>query len=102
MELRRRVSATLEVESGANDPMAVFLAVTLVSVIGAGAHSGYTDSGLVLHFLWEFAFGAAAGIVGGAAIAWTANRLELAAGLYPVMVVAAALVIYGGTQVLGG
>ena len=102
MELRRRVSATLEVESGINDPMAVFLTVTLVTLIGAGAGTEELSLAVAERFLWQLGLGAVAGCVGGFLISWVANRLELAPGLYPVLVVAAAFVIYGGTQTLDG
>jgi cell volume regulation protein A len=100
LELRRRLSATLEVESGANDPMAIFLTVTIVELIGAGAAE---SSWLVLElFLKQMTIGAAAGLAGGWALAWVVNRVELESGLYPVFAVAAALLVFGATDTAGG
>jgi potassium/hydrogen antiporter len=101
MELHRRVSTTLEVESGANDPMAVFLTITLVEAITIGG-AGQIASAITQSLLLQLGLGAVIGLAGGAVLTWMVNRLELAAGLYPVFVVAAALVIFGGAQTLGG
>lgn len=99
-ELRRRVSATLEVESGANDPMAVFLTVALVEAITSGG--GEISLLLAEKFAMQMGLGAIMGLVGGYALTWLVNRLDLAPGLYPVFVVAAALMMFGGTQTVGG
>lgn len=100
LELRRRLSATLEVESGANDPMAIFLTVTVVQLIEASTSE---PSWLVLElFVKQMAIGAAAGLAGGFGLAWLINRLDLESGLYPVFAVAAALFVFGATDVAGG
>ncbi|WP_084462901.1 potassium/proton antiporter [Oceanibaculum pacificum] len=100
MELRRRLGATLEVESGVNDPMAIFLTITLVELVaGTGGDMTFT----VLHgFLLQLGLGALIGIAGGFLLAILVNRLDLAPGLYPVFVIAAACAVFGGTQVIGG
>lgn len=105
MEMKRRVGATLEVESGANDPMAVFLTITLVEAIMAGGGDGGGGSLSVLlaeSFLRQMGIGAAIGLLGGYALIWVVNRLELAPGLYPVFVAAAALMVFGATQSIQG
>ncbi|MDF2097135.1 potassium/proton antiporter [Aquibaculum arenosum] len=100
MDLKRRVGTTLEVESGCNDPMAIFLTITLVELLLHGdGEIGWT----VARTLGEqMGYGAVIGLAGGWLLAQVVNRLELAPGLYPVFVVAGALVIFGGTQELGG
>jgi len=93
-ELQRRVGATLETESGINDPMAVFLTVATVELIRAGqAVPGWEVLG---DFAREMIGGAIIGVAGGYALLWLINRAELAAGLYPILAAAGALVIFAG------
>jgi len=98
--LNERVNATLEVESGINDPVAVFLTVTTVAIIA------HPSGGSALHILRELAqamgLGGAIGIAGGYALVRLINRLDLAAGLYPILAVAGGLVIFAGTQLVEG
>ncbi len=100
MDLKKRVSGTLEIESGANDPMAAFLTLALAQLIQSGA----TEPGwqLAAGFAYAMGVGAAAGIGGGYLLAWAINRLTLAPGLYPIFAVAGALTIFSGTQVVEG
>ncbi|HZD25159.1 MAG TPA: potassium/proton antiporter, partial [Alphaproteobacteria bacterium] len=100
MELRRRVNTTLEVESGVNDPMAIFLTVTLTALIAAAAPPLSWEP--VRALALQLGLGAVLGVGAGMLLAFLVNRLELAAGLYPVFVVAGALALFGGTQSLGG
>src|SRR5580704_2136415 len=89
LRLRPRVGATLEVESGTNDPFAVFLTLMLVELISSGSSSFW-------HVLREFAqeavLGAIVGVVGG-------RRVALPQGLHAPFVTTAALVIFGGAQI---
>ena len=82
MGLQRRVGATLELESGINDPMAVFLTIACVELLAAGATAPTPDLGL--EFLREFAIqmlgGAVIGVLGGYALAAVINRLAVAPG----------------------
>jgi cell volume regulation protein A len=92
LRLRPRVGATLEVESGSNDPFAVLLTVLLVEFLSVGDQSWRH----VLAVLSEQAFlGALIGIVGGRAMVFVLNRLALAQGLHAPFVASGALVIFG-------
>jgi len=101
MELRKRVGATLEVESGVNDPMAVFLTVTLVELVGSGNPQELSWA-VAGEFFQQMGVGALIGIGGGYLLAWAINRVELDAGLYPVFAVAAALTVFGGAHLAHG
>jgi cell volume regulation protein A len=98
LDIKPRVRSLLEVESGLNDPMAIFLTVACVELI---LHDDSELSwGLVTDFATEIAGGAVIGFAGGHTLVWLINRLELAAGLYPILAVAFALFLFGGAQAL--
>jgi cell volume regulation protein A len=100
LELKQRVGATLEIESGSNDPMAIFLTIVLMELV----ISGSDDVGLVLllEFVRQMGLGALFGIIGGLGLVRLINRLEMSPGLYPLAVMAGGLTIFGITSVLQG
>ena len=102
IELRERIRATLEVESGSNDPIAVFLTITFVEL--AMATSG--DAGQTISVLYLFFEQMGLGIICGLGFAFLSiqliNRINLEASLYPIIILSLALCIFGGTTILGG
>ena len=100
VKLPERLAATLEVESGSNDPMAIFLTVGLISVI-----TGVTDSpqALLLLFLSQFAVGGLVGSGVGRLAIWVVNGINLDyPGLYPLLVLAFGALAFGLAAVFGG
>jgi cell volume regulation protein A len=91
LRLRSRISATLEVESGANDPFAIFMTIVLVQILLVGDQPW---SVLVVELLQEGLLGAAIGLVGGRLLAFGLNRLRLAQGLSAPFVAVGALVVF--------
>jgi cell volume regulation protein A len=92
LRLRPRVGATLEVESGTNDPFAVFLAIVLIEILKFGDQPWST---IALTLAEQAFLGTAVGILGGRAMAWVLNRLDLPQGLHAPFVATAALVVFG-------
>ncbi|MGV0817173.1 potassium/proton antiporter [Martelella sp. AMO21009] len=97
-----RVSATLEVESGINDPMAIFLTMTLVSILSMNETGVQEILPMLLHFVQEIGFGLLFGVVGGGLTVLIANRFSLNRGLAPILVLTAALLIFSATGAAGG
>jgi potassium/hydrogen antiporter len=92
LRLRPRVAATLEVESGSNDPFAVLLTILLVEFLSLGEQSWRH---VVAVLAQQAVLGTIIGILGGRAIVAVLNRLGLAQGLHAPFVTISALVIFG-------
>jgi cell volume regulation protein A len=97
LRLRPRVAATLEIESGTNDPFAIFLTVALVEMLLVANEPWYTP---LAELGMETIGGVALGLFGGWAIVAALNRLELPQGLHAPLVATGALVIFGIAQEL--
>ncbi len=94
VQLRRRVGATLELESGLNDPMAVILTLTLTAQLLTGAP--FTPLAFITDVVVQLIVGLAAGLL----IGWLGTQLLArirvpAAGLYPALTLALALLAFG-------
>jgi len=100
MELKQRVGATLEIESGVNDPMAVFLTIVFVELLAAG-HHGMSWT-IATQFVMQMGLGAVLGVAAGAGLGWLINRLTLVTGLYPLFAIAGGLGTFGIVSALGG
>jgi len=100
VRLNQRVTATLEIESGTNDPMAVFLTMGLLQYLAAP--QGYTAFDGVLLFVQQMGLGLAIGVGGGWLLKLLINRLDLSDSLYPLLALSGGMLIFGGTALLGG
>jgi cell volume regulation protein A len=99
LRLRPRVGATLEAESGSNDPFAVFLTLMLVEFISVGHSSTWH---VLLELGREAVLGAVIGVVGGRIMVIALNRVALPQGLHAPFVTTTALVIFGAAQLVHG
>ena len=97
LRLRPRVGATLEVESGSNDPFAVLLTIILVEFLTVGDRSWQH---VLAVFAEQSVLGTVIGVLGGWAIVVVLNRLTLAQGLHAPFVTTSALVIFGLASVV--
>ena len=98
--LKGHIKPLLELESGSNDPMAVFLTTGLIQLM---VHSEYSVARLIPMFILQMGIGAVAGILIGRVTIALINRLKLQSeGLYPVLTTAVVLLAYGATALLNG
>lgn len=100
VQLKGRLGPLLELESGSNDPAAVFLTVGLIGLIEA---TGRTVPELVGLFVLQMGLGASLGWLIARLAVRLINRLRLEyEGLYPVLTFAFVLVVYEGVNLVGG
>ncbi len=99
LRLNERVAATLEVESGINDPMAVFLTVAVIELIRlptAGAAQ------LASMFALQLGVGLACGVLLGRLLAELVARVRVTEGLYTLLIQSGGLAIFATTNLLQG
>jgi len=100
LDLHGDVPALIEVESGSNDPMAIFLVGAALMFITVPDFSPIT---LVPQFLLQMVLGAAVGFGAGYLLPEILKRSQYRhGGLAFVISIAAALIAYGLASVIGG
>ncbi|MDY6890837.1 MAG: potassium/proton antiporter [Pseudomonadota bacterium] len=100
LRLNQRVSATLEIESGSNDPMAIFLTMILLELITRETPPSVAEAVLLLGK--QLALGALGGLAGGWVMARLLPRLSLQPAFYPLLVTAAGLSVFSLVYLLDG
>lgn len=100
VHLKRELEPLLELESGSNDPMAVFLTIGLTRLL---VDQDLSIASLFPLFLQQMLIGAAIGYLLGRVMVLFINRMNLGyEGLYPVLTLSLVLFTYGLTVLLGG
>ncbi len=100
IHLKGKLKPLLELESGSNDPMAIFLTVGLIQLITLPNLSVFNLIGL---FVQQMLIGALVGYGMGKVMLFLINHLKLGyEGLYPVLTLSLVFLIFGLTDAIGG
>lgn len=102
INIRDKVRSTLEVESGTNDPMAIFLTIALVELLASGEGYAGMDIGMLAMFVEQMGLGVILGLLGGMMIAQVVGRLDTDRGLTPIFVLGLAMLVFSFTGAVGG
>jgi NhaP-type Na+/H+ and K+/H+ antiporter len=99
LALPERIVALLEVESGLNDPMSIFLTIFVIHIIVEPAWASWTNAGLL--FAREMLGGGLLGLGGGWVLVLLLRKLRLEAATAMVLALAFSLALFAFAQVLG-
>ncbi len=104
ISVRERVRSTLEVESSSNDPIAIFLTLSLISLISSGVafEPAELATEVVFGFFQQMGIGLVAGLAGGYMIVRLVMRLKLEQGLQPIFVLTLSLLVFALAGAMGG
>lgn len=101
IDLKKRLGPLLELESGSNDPMAIFLTVAILQIILFPQESSV--SMWIFKFFLQFFIGGILGYAFGIILPQILNRIHLSFyGLYPVFTIGWILLLFSLTSILGG
>ena len=101
LKLKPGTREVLELESGANDPMAFFLTLTLTAMLLPDAPSVNIFS-MTGSFLWTMVVGLGTGLLAGKFIHVIVRRVPLKRGQFPIILLAWVLILYAVNSILGG
>jgi len=100
VRLSDRVKSTLEIESGANDPMAILLVTVMVELM---LHPEQASAGgIAMLLLTQAGLGLGFGLAGGWVLSQLLRHLNLAEGLYALLILSGGLLIFGAANLLDG
>lgn len=100
IHLNERVSSTLEIESAMNDPMAIFLTITLIEILTKGDLP--LDAGIFMLLVKSFGIGIFMGLALGGLLAELIRHMHGNEGLHALLLCAGGIIIFSITNLTGG
>lgn len=98
--IRRRLARILEAESGFNDPMAIALTIGFITWI---QNPAFHYSEFILLLVQKLGIGLVAGLVFGRLAMYIFSHIPHSIGVFaPVISIAAAIISFGSTELIGG
>ncbi len=102
VRIRERVRSVLEIESGSNDPVAIFLTVALLETLKLGQEPQAALLTMLATLAQQLSLGLLMGLAGGWAVVRLVNAFNIDTALYPLVALSAVLCIFTGTNLLEG
>ena len=100
VSLKKNLKPLLELESGCNDPMAIFLTIGIIQFIQEPSTDFWS---FVWSFILQFGLGGIVGLSMGQLIVYLMNKIKFDyEGIYPVLFLAFAGMVYAATNIIGG
>ena len=101
IKLQHNIKPLLELESGSNDPMAIFLTITLLQlIVMQGSTSAWE---WFVQFVAQFAIGGVLGVLCGFIFPKICAKINVSQpGLYPLISIAWLFMVFGLSALLGG
>ncbi|MDK4624637.1 potassium/proton antiporter [Kingella kingae] len=100
VRLHPRIQATLELESGVNDPMAILLVSVLISLITQPEQTTFRSALVML--VQQLGLGLLFGLVSGKIFALLLAKIRLAEGLYALMIASGGVLVFALSNLVGG
>jgi len=100
VSLKKNLKPLLELEAGCNDPMAIFLTIGIIQFIQEPSTDFWS---FLLLFILQFGLGSIVGLTMGHLIVYLMNKIKFEyEGIYPVLFLAFAGMVYAATNIIGG
>ncbi len=101
IRLKNNIRPLLELESGSNDPMAIFLTIIVLQILTMPQANAVSE--WFFYFVIQFVIGGVLGLVCGYLFPKICQFINISqAGLYPLISVAWLFMIFGLSSLLGG
>ncbi len=100
IRLNERVQATLEIESGANDPLAILLVTVLIAINLDPASQ--TVASIAKLLIGQIGIGLIFGLASGFVLSRLLPKVHLAEGMYAILIMSAGFMVFSSANLLGG
>lgn len=100
LRIKQRVAATLEIESGTNDPMAIILTMTMTTLIATAQDVSWLQ--VSADVLQQLLLGLVIGWFGGRSFVYMARKITVQFSFFPLLAAASAVVVFALTTGVGG
>lgn len=100
VKLNDRVQSTLEIESGANDPLAILLVTALIAINLDPASQSVMD--ILFLLVSQIGVGLIMGLLSGFLLSKMLPKVHLAEGMYAILIMSAGFMVFSATNLLGG